>query len=319
MELNKINRRSFIKQGAIGGTGIMIGGSFINTQSLFGASPMNLKNGIGGLVPVSLIEGANLLVLRAGVLKKPASFALTSDLHNRPAAPGNKGRIAGVLPVNDVRLVSLLKVLRDDKETSNYVEKTALAFGWICNNAIYNKVKNIYAEHENPDQILEVQLYHDAEMLKDILNVRNNSNLKEEHLGAFFNEILPRATTRVHTMIPADDGQDWVNRMTNWRRLNTQYLNTLAKVIVEPESQKLETYVVNPNFYNAGDEIITMVRQLENAKNIKPADIEDAIADNNSNSIYARALADSYNNIIIAGKFLNEEASLDELEKAIFN
>ncbi len=317
MELHKINRRSFIKQSAVGGTGILVGGSLINTQSLFGASPHNLKNGIGGLVPVSLMEGANLLVLRSGVLQKPVSFALTSDLHNRPAAPGNKGRIAGVLPVNDPRLVALLKVLKDDKETSRYVEKTALAFGWICNNAIHNKVKNIYPDHENPDQILEVQLYHDAEMLKDILNVNENSNLKEEHLGAFFNEILPRATTRVHTLIPAEDGQDWVNRMTAWRKQNSLYLNTLAKVIIEPDSEKYEAYVAKPNFYNAGDEIIRMVRQLENAKNINPADIQDAIAGNNTESLYAAALAEAYNNIIVAGKFLNNEVSLNELEETL--
>ena len=54
---NHINRRRFFKQSALGSAGVILGGSVLNAKSMFAAASAGLKTGIGGLVPVSIIEG----------------------------------------------------------------------------------------------------------------------------------------------------------------------------------------------------------------------------------------------------------------------
>ena len=150
---NNINRRSFLKHSALGSAGIFLGGSLLNARDMFAAARSDLKSGVGGLVPVSIIEDANLLVLRMNTFEGDAAFALVSDLHNRPAAPGNKGRLASLLPVQDRKLMELLKIIRQKKDLKNRVEKIAIANGWICNNATYKYIKPVYGNDPSPERI----------------------------------------------------------------------------------------------------------------------------------------------------------------------
>ena len=317
--MNNINRRSFLKHSALGSAGIFLGGSVLNARDMFAAAHSDLKSGVGGLVPVSIIEDANLLVLRMNTLEGDAAFALASDLHNRPAAPGNKGRLASLLPVQDRKLMELLTVIKQKKDIKNRVEKIAIANGWICNNATYKYLKPVYGDDPSPERIMDVQAYHDAQLLIELSDLQVTGEEKKAYLAALFNEMLPRTITRVHTLIPARDGHDWVNRMTDWRVANKTYLDRLAEIMVNPELSKKQTYVNNPNFYDPSDVLIVFCRNLQHAKNVKVDKIEKAVDEASNGSLYAKALSESVKNIKAANEFVNENLTGNELEKKLFS
>lgn len=316
---NNINRRSFFKQSALGSAGVILGGSVLNAKDMFAAVRSDLKSGVGGLVPVSIIEDANLLVLRMNVFEGDSELALASDLHNRPAAPGNKGRLAALLPLQDRKLMELLKIIRQKKDLKNRVEKIAIANGWICNNATYKYLKPVYGNDPSPERIMDVQAYQDAQLLIELSDMQVTSDVKEAYLAALFNEMLPRTLTRVHTLIPAKDGHDWVNRMTDWRVANKTYLDRLAEIMVNPELSKKQEYVSGPDFYSSSDALLAYCRNLQHAKNVKVDKIKDGLVQSSEGSLYARALAESTNNIIAANDFLNGNISGSELENMIFS
>ncbi|MFW6310441.1 MAG: hypothetical protein ACOC1D_04995 [Prolixibacteraceae bacterium] len=313
-----IDRRNFIKQGALGSAGILLGSSMAaNAAGFFSRQGIN-NNGLGGLVPVSVIEDTNLLLLRSGNFKEHAGFALASDLHTRPAAPGNKGRIASVLPVQDKKLLQLLRIIRDDKKLTNRVEKIAIAFGWICHNAAARHIKPVYGNNPAAEEILEIQSYHDAQLIKEISGIKVSAKVNEEYIASLFNEMLPRAATRVHTLIPASDGPEWVNRITDWRVENKSYLENLAKIIVRPENSKKVKYVDSPNFYAPSDSVIFCCRNLQKAIDVKPAKIKKAVSEASTGSLYARALGEAYTNIANANEYLNGNLSEQELDRKLF-
>ena len=315
---NNINRRSFLKHSALGSAGIFLGGSLLNARDMFAAARSDLKSGVGGLVPVSIIEDANLLVLRMNTFEGDAAFALVSDLHNRPAAPGNKGRLASLLPVQDRKLMELLKIIRQKKDLKNRVEKIAIANGWICNNATYKYLKPVYGNDPSPERIMDVQAYHDAQLLIELSDMQVTSDVKEAYLAALFNEMLPRTITRAHTLIPAKDGHDWVNRMTDWRVANKQYLDRLAEIMVNPELSKKQEYVSGQDFYNSSDALLVYCRNLQHAKNVKVDKIEKAVDEASNGSLYAKALSESVTNIKAANEYINGNLSGSELENKLF-
>ncbi len=315
--MSNMNRRTFVRNSALGGAGIFLSKDLLFANSFQTMFSNSLTNGIGGLVPVSIIEDALLLVHRSGKLKGEAKFALTSDLHNRPAAPGNKGRLATILPVLDKKLIELLQILKEKKEINKKVEKIALAFGWICNNEIYKQLKPVYGDKPSQDKIREVQLYHDAELIRQISNLQSTGNLKEEYIASFMNEIQPRTLTRVHTMKPSKDGHEWVNRMADWRKENKSYLDILASIIVNPEPGKKDMYVRKTNFYDPADHVISYVRALQKAKNVTIKKIEAAVSGEEGKSLYARAIINSYNHILATNEFLNDKISERELKSKL--
>ncbi|MFW5781298.1 MAG: twin-arginine translocation signal domain-containing protein [Bacteroidota bacterium] len=315
---NIINRRSFLKHSALGSAGIFLGGSLLNARDMFAAARSALKSGVGGLVPVSIIEDANILVSRTAEFNGDSEFALTSDLHTRPAAPGNKGRLASILPVQDKKLMELLDLIRQKKDLKNRVEKIAIANGWICNNATFKYLKPVYGNDPSPEKIMDIQAYHDAQLLIELSGMQVTSGVKEEYLAALFNEMLPRTLTRVHTLIPAEDGHDWVNRMTDWRVANKTYLDTLAQIMVNPELSKKQDYVDGPNFYGSSDALLVYCRNLQHAKNVKTDKIEMALNEASNGSLYAKALSESVKNIMAANEFVNGNLSGSELENRLF-
>lgn len=295
-----------------------MGSSVAGNAAGYFSQPILSKNGVGGLVPVSLIEDANLLLLRSGNFKGHSEFALASDLHNRPAPPGNKGRIASVLPVHDKKLIQLLSIIRGDKELSERVAKIAIAFGWICHNAGTKYIKPVYGDNPSSEEALDIQTYHDAHLIKAISGMEKTTKMEQNELASLFNEILPRSLTRVHTLIPADDGPEWVNRISAWRVANKSYMNNLAKVIVQPDSSKKLRYVDNPNFYTSDDSVIFSCRNLQNGIDVKPEKINNAVAEAASGSLYAKALGEAYSNIIAANQYLNGNLKESELESKLF-
>lgn len=312
-----INRRNFIKSSALGSAGILLGSSMAANATDFFRQPMVSNKGIGGLVPVSLIEDVNLLLLRSGNFKGHSEFALASDLHNRPAPPGNKGRIASVLPVQDKKLLQLLSIIRNDQELNSRIEKIAIAFGWIGNNAVAKYIKPVYGDNLSEEEVLEVQCYHDAELIKEISGIET-TKVKEEQLASLFHEILPRSLTRVHTLIPSDDGPAWVNRISAWRVDNKSYLKNLAMVMIQPNKSKKLNYVDTPNFYSSSDSIIKYCRNLRKGIDVKPEMIKNAVAESAAGSLYAKALSQSYLNIVAANDYLNGNLNESELENKLF-
>ncbi len=315
--IHNINRRSFIKQSSIGGTGLLFGSSLLSSASdLF--SRVSQARVIGGLVPVSVIEDTGLLLIRSGNFSGDVEYAIASDLHTKPAPPGNKGRLASVLPANDSRLISLFTKIRDNKELPNRTAKIAIAFGWICHNAVAKSLQNLYNLNVSEEETKEMQTYLDAQLIKEISFLNIAPELKEEHIASLFNEILPRAITRIHTLTPAADGPEWVNRMSEWRINNKIYFGDLARIIINPDSFKKEKYIDKPNFYSSTDSIISCCRSLQSASNVKPEKIKTAAAEAATGSLYAKALGESYNNILAANQYLNGNLNERELENKLF-
>jgi hypothetical protein len=313
-----MDRRNFFKKTAIGSAGLMLGSEMFFTGNAFSAGEFASSSGVRGIAPIAMMEDTQVLLLRSagaklGVIKN----AIVTDLHSRPAAPANKSRLASLLPVNDKRLPALFEALRKDPEQRNYTEKLSLALGWVSNNASYRHFSPLFDKSTTAEESYEIQLYTDAVVVRDLMN-NDTEALKSNELSLFFNEILPRTITRIHTLIPAEDGANWVNRISEWRRYNKDYLHSLAEVILDPDREKYTKYIVSKNFYNPGDDLIKISRKLQNTEDVNSSEILTAL-DSENQSLYSRGVVESYRNTLAAADYMDGKITLAELEAYLLN
>ena len=308
----KINRRKFIQNSALGSMGMFIAPSLTSASSIFTAANEGKNVLMAGLTPISIIDNACMLAYCSGKLSLASQEVVTTDIHfiqdEMRGTPGNKGRLAVVMPPLDKKLIELVKTIKSDTNTKHIKAKRAISFGWAGVNAVHKNI-NPALEGKSPEDALKMRLHQDALVIKGFSSPEHHvEGASYQDVEDMLNAIQVRTITRVHTLKPdSDDGIGWVNRMALWRKKNIKIMEQFAKAIVSPDEN-----VAGKSFYNFKEEIITSANRLQKAENVKQEKIM-ALLNKGVQSHYANALAEATHSIFAIDAYLEGKISERDL------
>lgn len=310
-----IDRRSFLKNTSLTTAGMLFMPSILQAEGIF--STQNLTNNNFFPIPltlISVIEDSCMLTFMSGMLTEDMQNAVLSDIHVRP--PGNKGRMAGVLPPMDKRLIELLEKLKNNKEADRYHAKLSVAAGWAIKNAVHGTFREFF-DGKTTQDAAEAGIHMDATVLGNLsVPVHNPTRASAQEMEELLNIIVPRAITRTHTIKPdSDDGIGWVNRMTEKRKVMKEKFGYYARAIVNPDKSYLPE-----NFYQYDDPIISAARDLQNAKDLKKNDVVMQLTNKSlPGSMYGMAVRKSTDNILAINDYMSKRRNVRQLEKQILS
>lgn len=231
------SRRDFLKES------LLLGGSILFLPTAFAHTVAETLP--GRLSRQIMIDQAIALAIESPQAGQQLKELLMPDLHQHLS--GNVARIGWTFPMQKERIMQLIETAKADYTSANpseyALEKAALALGAV---AAWPIVQLKPATNE------EAALYQDAAMLKHLNGKQPAEKIKgkAEDLALLFKEMVPRAHTRMHTLIPDDDdAQAWILRVDKWRSNNDVYFNQLATAYMNPDKKLVKKYVVDTNFY----------------------------------------------------------------------
>lgn len=307
----KINRRKFIQNSVLGSAGLFLAPTLATAGSVFTSAGEGGNLFMSGLTPVSIIDNACMLAFRSGELSPSSQKVVTTDIHLRNT-PGNKGRLAVVMPPFDNKLIDLVKTVKNQANTRFIMEKRVIAFGWAAVNAVQNHI-NRSLENKDSDELMRIRMHQDALVIQGFsLPEYDITKASPEDMEDMLNSVLVRTITRSHTLKPdSDDGIGWVNRMAAWRRENTASMKQFANAIVSPDIS-----IAGSSFYDRKDELISAANKLQKAQDVKAAEIMDFIG-KGAASNYGKALTEATENIFAIDAFLEGKLSESELSERL--
>ena len=302
---SNIDRRDFIKKSTGAGLGLLVASS-LSASGIF-QERKAIRKGMGGLTPISVIDNACLLAFCSGKLSQESQNTISTDIHLRDT-PGNKGRLAVVLPPGESKLMDLIEIVKGAGDTKHREEKRAIVFGWTAVNAVE---RNINA----PDKMMSQEEQESRRFHQDAILIRSFSpdheieNIKQKEAEDLINSILTRTIVRIHTIKPdSDDGIGWVNRMSDWRKENKAIANSFSKAIISPDR-----HTAGQDFFNEKDKMVEYAVRLQNGVCINPKKIMEALRSDLS-CTYAQALAEATKNILAIDQYLCGTITKQELK-----
>ena len=137
-------------------------------------------------------------------------------------------------------------------------------------------------------------VYQDMFVLKQLAEKSATQSI--EDIEDLFLQMNPRMITRIHTLIPDfDDGENWTIRITDWRDELKLLIERYARAYVQPESDKMDRYVHQLEFYDPDDAVIKA------ARNHRRINLSTMAA---SKSLYAQALVRGVEGLVQGSKYL---------------
>ncbi len=264
------------------------------------AAPFQLR----GLLPVALVEDCFDLAFVLPELSTLTKTALAGDIDLK--IPGNKGRLAPSLTLKMEVLPDVLRKIKKPAEEAKSMQADKLSFllGILTNNALRDQLQPVYEQYA--DSVQELSIYQDTALLRALAGPTATS-VKYEDLDQLLKVMLPRAITRVHTLIPdSQDGPEWVVRMGQWRQENHDLMEQYARIYTQPNSEKEKKYVQDTNLYDANDPIIQLARKTQNGERVDEDELERYVNEalGGTGNRYAQALATGIHRIRTVDKFL---------------
>ena len=300
-------RRKFFTQLSLGGSALVMAPTLLRAASLH---PTNANSFVlRGLLPVALVEDCFDLAFVLPDLSNLTKMALAGDIDLK--IPGNKGRLAPSLLLKMETLPDVLKKIKEPAEEAKSIQADKLSFllGILVNNALHDQLQPVYQQYPNDTE--ELSIYQDTYLLRTLAGTEA-VRIKYEDLNQLLNVLLPRTVTRVHTLIPGEDGPDWVVRMGRWRKENQERMEQYARIYTQPDPAKEKKYVRDARLFAADDPIIQLARKTQNGERVEAKELNRSTetAMGGQGSRYCRAVATGIHRIRTVDKFLRE--TIDE-------
>lgn len=302
------NRRDFLKTGffAVSGTLLLPGFIANHLSQSTGAA------GLQGLMPFIVFDDCTQLVAKTHTFSDQTKSALQSSIiENKPA---NVSRLAVIVPQDKAYISDALLELKTHQagiaSDEFWQKKHAFTLGWTVSHAINNVFDPVIKKiaGNNTKKRMDIQIYHDVNLLRHNTKVVKRPNTQDETLSLFM-AMFPRMIGRVHTLEPdPDDGANWVVRMSAFRQENKTILDKYAAAYTKPAQDKLERYIDEINFYDHDDDIFSLTDQ-------QIAAYDGRVFKNKS--LVAKALNHAYHNVYIADRYLAGKLRQDALEKEL--
>lgn len=242
METNNYNtnrefsRRQFISLTALAGAGLLLNPLDLNASEN-DATPHVIR----GLLPVFLLYHTSQLSQISPAIKPPVKEALSFSIYER--TPVNQA-FAGLLTPPHITLSP----------------SPSFDFGHAIAKIASEQFGGLYQKTKDKTEKLNMQCYLEACLIRNLIG-EDIQRISKEELTLFLRTMIAPMITRTHTLKPdPDKGDDWVVKLTNWKREQFVYLEKLADTVVAPDAKLEKTYVTKNNFYSANDGIIKELR-----------------------------------------------------------
>ncbi|NJN26613.1 MAG: hypothetical protein HC819_11845 [Cyclobacteriaceae bacterium] len=248
--------------------------------------------------------------------------AFKVSLQNQPDA----GLMSAGARGNHLHAVPFLEQTRDiwsqRKPGDGTEEKIAAAIGWLSHRAIDLKVKSIQLKDGEITDVAiskdENDIYQDAVTFDKVYGRgKKHSHSSKVHLSeatlAYSMSGHPAAqllhTDQIEALVVSmvqqnlmsyhqfhantKDPEAWLNEYPDHYQKLSEDLNTYIEAFTHPDPLKMKVYIEDFNFYNEQDELLLLVRELQNEGNTK-IDLQNALQKAENESQYAQGLRRSY-------------------------
>ncbi len=135
----------------------------------------------------------------------------------------------------------------------------------------------------------------------------------EANMEHLFRILLRRAMIAMHTINPDDDHADeWLTAVLTRLQTFPKSMYQYAELAAHWPEDKVQQYLIKPNFYNRQDPLIRLARDLQRGSAADPRAVLDAHrACDTSASRYARALAKALDYLLAAGELYRREIEIE--------
>jgi hypothetical protein len=158
-----------------------------------------------------------------------------------------------------------------------------------------HRVAAVMADHLKAENT-ESGHYRDTYLMKQLQNAAPGGQqvplegqvdgIAPEQVAELFHLMQQRNLIRTHTLRPEfSDVKSWLNDLLTYYAAMKEENTVLAEVFCDPVPDKLERYVLAPNFYDPEDASIAAVRSLANGRVTGPVTLKLR-----ASSAYGRAL-----------------------------
>lgn len=312
-----IDRREFFRYLGYGSAGMAVLPHFLKGCSMNGNGNEDHYVNFEGIMPIAIVSDCSRLVLANGVLKDPIRTALTADINLR--LPGNPSRLGSSIPFDDVTLLGVLEQLKQkmDPGSDRELMKLSLLMGWIIFHPLKKSMTQVFSKLVDQGYHYDsIRVYLDTYLIRQVSGIREDPELDYTEFTNFFQALLPRMVTRLHTLKPDyNEGPEWVNRMSDWRSANRELTEKYGELIAREDREMHDQVIRRYNVYDPGDRLIQLVRNMDHGTN--PAEIEKLIMSDPGNSLYTRGLVSAYNNVMAAQEYFDGEIDLARLKKQL--
>ncbi len=210
----------------------------------------------------------------------------------------------GYVQQDTLRLTALLKT----PATEATEKKIAFALGGLAHVGVSQQL------YPGESRLNERMIYHDAALLRYFSG--GTINASTEDVADLLAAVDSRTYIRIHTFQPdVEQVDDWILRMVAWNDGKAELRERYAQAIAAPDTGKVRKYVEDENFYDPKDEIIQLAAALRRGDAESSINIRAAHSDAQTQSLYARALAAGYGNLLAAADIYNGQSNAPEFRK----
>ena len=277
-----IDRRELLKMSALATASTLLPVAMFGTA---GATLNAAASSGTGLTRVSACDDCLRLAL--------VSKGIPGDFGQVLVRNWDVARIGNVLQ-DTSRLTALLKT----PATPATEKQLAFALGALAHLGVSQQL------YPGKHSLNERMIYHDAALLRHFSG--GTINASSEDIVDLLATIDSRTYIRIHTFQPdVEQVDDWILRIVAWNEGKAEFRRRYAQAIAAPDAAKVRKYIEDENFYDPNDEIIQLAAALRRGDAESSIDIGTAHSDAKSQSLYARALAAGYGNLLAGADIYN--------------
>jgi hypothetical protein len=235
---------------------------------------------------------------------------------------------------HSVRLLTRIRDRWQSREPEDHLEaKLAFVMGWLCHRAADRQMKPIFrslnpGSKESPT---ECSVYHDAFLfreryLHDAEHLYTRATFETDlaslpaagavDIGAvreLFHTLMQQALIEIHTFDPDEEHiEAWIDGLSGLQQRFYVDVDRYARAVAAPDPEKVQRYIVDVDFYDRGEPIISAAHVLQRGEALAAEDVREAI-DQDTHSHYAHALFIACHYLAAASRFFEHEIDAEEL------
>lgn len=316
------NRRVFLEWSAMLGAGMLLPSFASGAEGKSSGQANPTLSADHYLTPVWLLHSVSRLAVGSRFMHSSLKQVLNPDI--RQIAPGNAFLTASAMPFTLEALAEELEKRLNTWKTGPQHFSEARQLAVLTGAIVYRKMQPYLERAHFPEEkaasgVAESQIYQDAFLIRTWLTTSDSfTNESARELHSLFRQMIPRAFTRFHTLMPDEgDGAGWISRIAKWRKQTDLYLSELAAAVAQPDEEKIKRYVEGPGFSKAGEWLLVQVGPFNNIRQIDRSQVDAMLQDAKGGSLCAQSLAAGYGAVIAVSDYLSGQINPAQLKESI--
>lgn len=271
-----------------------------------------------GITHIAIVDDNIHLILNAPFISDAFKAALSAN--QGLARLGSITRYGD--RYNPQLLTELREIYKEGKAGEKERNRLCWVLGWMSHRAADRTVKHIFRklDEDCPISPTDCSVYHDAVSFKAVYGSGSGPFPKEVISQGGFSKaeiavqaLFQRMMVSMHTFKPdEEDIANWIDRAEELRQKAYVNLERYRKAAMEPDEDMMKRFIIDPNFYNPKDPIITVARCIANGEDVK-IKWDKLLDEKQATSIYAQALRRAFRYVKAANEYFNYEINMDEL------